>query len=49
MAEVAWKQFPPGFRSRASRQIVLRNYQSPGDVLMMTAAVRGMHLCYPGT
>jgi hypothetical protein len=27
---------------------ILRNFQSPGDVLMLTAAVRDLHLCLPG-
>jgi hypothetical protein len=30
------------------RKFILRNFQSPGDVLMLTAAVRDMHLTYPG-
>lgn len=30
------------------RKIILRNFQSPGDVLMLTAAVRDLHLTYPG-
>lgn len=28
--------------------LVLRNTQAPGDILMMTAAVRDLHRCYPG-
>jgi hypothetical protein len=28
--------------------MILRNMQAPGDVLMMTAAVRDLHRCYPG-
>jgi len=31
-----------------AQNIVLRNLQSPGDLLMMTAAVRDLHRCYPG-
>jgi len=27
---------------------ILRNFQSPGDVLMLTAAIRDLHLCLPG-
>lgn len=31
-----------------SRKLILRNFQSPGDAVMLTAAVRDLHLCYPG-
>ena len=30
------------------RKLILTNYQAPGDVLMLTAAVRDLHECYPG-
>lgn len=30
------------------RKLILRNYLSPGDIVMLTAAVRDLHLCYPG-
>lgn len=30
------------------RQLILRNFLSPGDVLMLTAAVRDLHLTHPG-
>jgi ADP-heptose:LPS heptosyltransferase len=30
------------------RRLVLRSYQSPGDVLMLTAAVRDLHAAAPG-
>ncbi|MEX3815489.1 glycosyltransferase family 9 protein [Paraburkholderia sp. BR13439] len=30
------------------RQLILRNMQSPGDIVMLTAALRDLHLCYPG-
>ncbi|RRJ83019.1 glycosyltransferase family 9 protein [Aestuariirhabdus litorea] len=30
------------------RQLILRNFQSPGDILMLTAAVRDLHAHYPG-
>jgi ADP-heptose:LPS heptosyltransferase len=30
------------------KKIVLTNYQSPGDIVMLTAAVRDLHRCYPG-
>jgi hypothetical protein len=29
------------------RKLILRNFQSPGDILMLTAAVRDLHLTYP--
>ena len=29
------------------RKLILRNFQSPGDIVMLTAAVRDMHRCYP--
>jgi ADP-heptose:LPS heptosyltransferase len=30
------------------RKIILKNNLSPGDILMLTAAVRDLHLSYPG-
>lgn len=30
------------------RKLILRNFQSPGDILMLTAAVRDLHRCHPG-
>lgn len=30
------------------RKLILTNYQAPGDVVMLTAAVRDLHQCYPG-
>ncbi len=30
------------------RKLILRNYQSPGDIVMLTAAVRDLHRCHPG-
>jgi ADP-heptose:LPS heptosyltransferase len=29
-------------------KLILKNFQSPGDILMLTAAVRDLHACYPG-
>jgi ADP-heptose:LPS heptosyltransferase len=29
-------------------KLILRNYLSPGDIVMLTAAVRDLHQCYPG-
>ncbi|MGD0537382.1 MAG: glycosyltransferase family 9 protein [Verrucomicrobiota bacterium] len=30
------------------RKVILRNSLSPGDIVMLTAAVRDLHQCYPG-
>ncbi len=30
------------------RKLILRNFQSPGDIVMLTAAVRDIHRAYPG-
>jgi ADP-heptose:LPS heptosyltransferase len=30
------------------KKLILRNFQSPGDIVMLTAAVRDLHLGYPG-
>jgi ADP-heptose:LPS heptosyltransferase len=30
------------------RRLILRNFQSPGDIVMLTAAVRDLHRCHPG-
>lgn len=29
------------------RRIILRNFQAPGDVIVLTAAVRDLHRCFP--
>ncbi len=29
------------------RKLILINHQAPGDIVMLTAAVRDLHLCYP--
>jgi len=29
------------------RKLYLKNYQSPGDILMLTATIRDLHQCYP--
>src|SRR5215813_12833236 len=34
--------------ARAMQKLILRNFQSPGDILMLTAALRDLHACYPG-
>ena len=36
------------WQAGAPRRLILSNRQSPGDVLMLTAAVRDLHRCYPG-
>lgn len=30
------------------RKLILTNFQSPGDLVMLTAAIRDLHLSYPG-
>jgi len=30
------------------KKLVLKNFQSPGDIVMLTAATRDLHKCYPG-
>lgn len=30
------------------QSIIFRNMQAPGDIMMMTAAIRDLHRCYPG-
>src|SRR5690349_7382708 len=30
------------------KRLILANYLSPGDIVMLTAAVRDLHLTYPG-
>ena len=32
---------------RPVRKLILRNFQAPGDIVMLTAAVRDLHRCYP--
>jgi len=29
-------------------KLILQNHQAPGDILMLTAAVRDLHRCHPG-
>jgi hypothetical protein len=31
-----------------TRSLILRSFQSPGDILMLTAAVRDLHAAAPG-
>ena len=33
---------------RDVRKLIVRNFQSPGDIVMLTAAVRDLHRCHPG-
>ena len=30
------------------KKVIFTSYQSPGDIVMLTAAVRDLHRCYPG-
>ena len=32
----------------SARKIILKNFQSPGDIVMLTAAVRDIHRSHPG-
>jgi ADP-heptose:LPS heptosyltransferase len=32
---------------QAPQKLILTNFQAPGDILMLTAAVRDLHRCYP--
>ncbi len=34
--------------AEAPKKIIFRNHQGPGDIVMLTAAVRDLHLNYPG-
>src|SRR5262245_4611374 len=38
----------PGNEVRGPRKLLLRNWLCPGDILMLTAAVRDLHLTHPG-
>src|SRR5258706_9318348 len=38
----------PGAQIRPMRRLILRSFLSPGDILMLTAAVRDLHRCHPG-
>ena len=31
------------------RKLILKSFQSPGDIVMLTAAVRDLHLAHPGS
>jgi ADP-heptose:LPS heptosyltransferase len=37
----------PRMAPRTKRKLILRNFQSPGDIVMLTAAVRDLHRAYP--
>src|SRR4051812_3861907 len=42
---------PPGASKRRRgvvRRLILRSFQSPGDIVMLTAAVRDLHRAHPG-
>lgn len=34
--------------STPKRKLILRNFQAPGDIVVLSAAVRDLHRCYPG-
>src|SRR6185436_909173 len=34
-------------RNPDMRKLILKSFLSPGDIVMMTAAVRDLHRCYP--
>jgi hypothetical protein len=36
------------FISFSFKKLILRNFQSPGDIVMLTAAARDLHANYPG-
>jgi len=38
----------PSATAASMERLILRNFQSPGDVLMLTAAIRALHVTYPG-
>jgi len=38
----------PASQKMRVRKLILSNFQAPGDIVMLTAAVRDLHLCYPG-
>ena len=44
---LAGRRFPAVFL-QSMRKIILSNYQSPGDIVMLTAAVRDLHRCCSG-
>ena len=45
------KAFPikPASKDGVLRKLILRSFLPPGDVLMLTAALRDLHLMYPGS
>jgi ADP-heptose:LPS heptosyltransferase len=36
------------YQESHSKRTIFKNFQSPGDIVMLTAAVRDLHKCYPG-
>lgn len=36
------------FEHADMKKLILRNFLSPGDLVMLTAAIRDLHQCYPG-
>jgi ADP-heptose:LPS heptosyltransferase len=35
-------------KTRVKQKLILRHFRSPGDIVMLTAAVRDLHHCHPG-
>ena len=48
IADLAPAVSPPQAKPSSERRLILRSFQSPGDVVMLTAAVRDLHLAHPG-
>jgi ADP-heptose:LPS heptosyltransferase/SAM-dependent methyltransferase len=48
IADIAPALLPSDAKYDSPRRLVLRSFQSPGDVVMLTAAVRDLHLAHPG-
>jgi ADP-heptose:LPS heptosyltransferase len=40
--------FESNSNPQTMQKLILTNYQSPGDIVMQTAAIRDLHLSYPG-
>jgi hypothetical protein len=42
------RRFHGNRRAVKKQKLILANFQAPGDIVMLTAAVRDLHACYPG-
>jgi len=38
----------PTILKKTKRKFIFKNFQGPGDIVMMTAAIRDLHRCFPG-